>query len=201
MPIASKENIHGYTKGSATADDETIAGIYQGLNTTQLSRLFNLAPTTVIRRLFENGIKPVGRKGRADLFSVREVAPYLTKPVFDIETAIKKMSFHDLPKDLSKEFWAGQKTKQDFEERAGHLWRTEKVIEEVGELMKVVKMSTLLMLDGVERQTELSERQREIIKSLTHGMLDDLVKRIEDKFKPAEESHGQRQEAEDEEAL
>ena len=68
----------------------------------------------------------------------------------------------------------------------------------MGEVFKLVKMSVLLMSDAVERQTELSDRQREIIKSLTHGMLDDLVKRIEEKFKvPTNE----RQEAIDDEEL
>jgi hypothetical protein len=108
------------------------------------------------------------------------------------------MDHKDLPKMLTKEFWAGQRSKQDYEEKAGLLWRTEKVVQEMGELFKLVKMSTLLMSDAVERQAELSDRQREIIKTLTHGMLDDLVKRIEEKFKVPANEH---QEAVEDEEL
>jgi hypothetical protein len=191
----------GVTKGSATADEATVAAIFKGVNLTQLSVIFKQDYRTVVRKLFEAQVKPVMRVGQVDYYSIYDAAPFLVKPAYDIETAIRKMSFKDLPKDLAKEFWAGQKSKQDYEEKAGQLWRTEKVVEEVGELMKIVKMSTLLMLDGVERQSELSERQREIIKSLSHGMLDDLVKRVAEKFKAPEVTHGDLQEVEDPDSL
>lgn len=178
--------VDSYKKGSAGADETTLGAIFDGVNATQLTVLFKLDARTVARKIFESRVSPIAKKGQSDLYAIHEIAPFLCKPAFDVETAIKKMSFRDLPKDLAKEFWAGQRTKQDFEEKAGLLWRTEKVVGEVGELMKLVKMSTLLMLDGVERQTELSERQRDIIKSLSHGMLVDLSKRIEEKFKVPE---------------
>lgn len=195
------KNISGTSRGSDSADEETVAAIFKGVNATQLSVIFKMDYRTVVRKIFEAQVKPCDKIGRTDVYSLYEVAPYLCKPAYDIETAIKKMSFKDLPKDLAKEFWAGQRAKQDFEEKAGHLWRTEKVVEEVGELMKVVKMSALLMLDGVERQTELSERQREIIKSLTHGMLDDLVKRIQEKFKMPENLHAEQEATDSEDSL
>ncbi len=165
------------------SDDETMAAIYRGLNQSQLMALFRLDNRTIKRKLFEADVKPVGKHHGADLYAVFDVAPYLCKPIFDIEATIKRMSHDDLPKSLTKEFWAGLRSKQDYEEKAGLLWRTEKIVEEVGDLMKLVKMSTLLMLDAVERQSELTDRQREIIRSLSHGMLNDLLKRVEAKFK------------------
>lgn len=172
--------------GSAYADEETKAGIYEGLNTTQFQMLFKRDFRTVQRAFYEagvDGIKPVGKRYGADIYAVHDIAPYLVKPKIDVEAYIRKMDPKDLPKILTKEFWAGQRSKQDYEEKAGLLWRTERVVQEMGEVFKLVKMSVLLMSDAVERQTELTDKQREIIKSLTHGMLDDLVKRIEDKFK------------------
>lgn len=169
------------------SDDEVMSALYKGLNQSQLMKLFRLDNRTIKAKIFESGIKPVGRVYHADIYSVHELAPYLVKPVGDIEAYIKKMDHHDLPKMLTKEFWAGLRSKQEYEEKAGLLWRTERVVEEVGELMKLVKMSTLLMLDAVERQTELSDRQREIIRSLSHGMLSDLQQRVESKFKVPED--------------
>ena len=154
------------------SDDEVMSALYKGLNQSQLMKLFRLDNRTIKAKIFESGVKPIGRVYHADIYSVYELAPYLVKPVGDIEAYIKRMDHHDLPKMLTKEFWAGLRSKQEYEEKAGLLWRTERVVEEVGDLMKLVKMSTLLMLDAVERQTELSDRQREIIRSLSHGMID-----------------------------
>lgn len=170
-------------RGSGNADDETKAIIYEGLNLSQICALFGQDHRTVVKKLFEGNVKPVGKRYNAEIYKFGDVAPWLVKPAFDIETYIKKMDHRELPKALTKEFWAGLRSKQDYEEKAGLLWRTEKVVEEVGELMKLVKMSSLLMLDAVERQTELTDRQREIIRQLTHGMLNDLLEKVEKTFK------------------
>lgn len=183
-------------------DEETLAAIYKGVTQDQLMRIFKMDHRTIKKKLFESGVKPVGKSANnADIYAIHEIAPYLVKPVFDVETYIKQMNHNDLPKHLTKEFWAGLRSKQDYEERAGHLWRTEKVVEKVGELMKLVKMSTLLMNDAVERQTELSDRQRAIIKELSHGMLSDLMTRINENFQEPAEEHVELQKTVEDEEL
>lgn len=178
-------------RGSATVDEDTRAMIFQGCNTTQLCTIFRTDPRTLMRKLFENNVKPCGTRRGSDIYHIADVAPYIVKPHQGIEQAILRMSHHDLPTDLTKEFWAGQRSKQDFLEKAGRLWSTEKVVERVSELLKLVKMSALLMNDAVERQTELTEQQRSIIKSLTRGMLEDLMKRVEEQFKPEDQAQVQ----------
>jgi hypothetical protein len=187
--------------GSASVDEESRIAIFEGVNATQLSVIFRADTRTVARKLFEGNVKPIAKRGNTEIYSIFDAAPYLCKPAYDVETAIKKMDYKDLPKSLAKEFWAGQRSKQDFEERAGLLWRTEKVVEEVGELMKLVKMSTLLMNDAVERQSELSDAQRRIIKQLSHGLLEDLSKRIAEKFQVPQVADYEPQEASSEEDL
>jgi hypothetical protein len=171
--------------GRPKQDDESTAVIYQGASQDQLMRLFKLDHRTAKRKLMEarqGGVVPVTRRSGTDLYAIHEVAPYFCKPVFDPAEYMRNMDPRELPKMLSKEYWAGQRSRQEFEEKAGLLWKTEKIVEEVGELMKLVKMSALLMMDAVERQTELSDRQRGLIKSLTHGMLADLMQRVNSKF-------------------
>jgi hypothetical protein len=187
--------------GSARVDDETKAMIFDGLNMTQLSKLFHMDYGMVTQKLFKAGVKPVGRRMGGDIYDFMDVAPHLVKPIFDVETYIKKMDHRELPKQLTKEFWAGLRSKQDYEEKAGLLWRTEKVVEHVGELMKLIKMSTLLMLDAVERQTELTDRQRNIIKGLSEGMLVDLMNRINITFTVPQDTDEQRQEEDADEEL
>lgn len=166
-------------------DNETVLALYRGLNQDQLMGVFRVDNRTAKRKIaeaLEGGVKPSGRVRGSDIYDLRDIAPYFVKPAVDVEAYIRQMDPRELPKMLTKEFWTAQRNKQEYELRAGNLWPTEKVVEEVGELMKLVKMSTLLMLDAVERQTELSDRQRDIIQRLAHGMLDDLVKRIDERF-------------------
>jgi len=48
--------------------------------------------------------------------------------------------------------------------------------------MQVIKMSSRLLVDGVERRTELSDKQREIIVALVEGMLTEMRVKIEETF-------------------
>jgi hypothetical protein len=195
----------GRKSAASFSDEESRSIIYEGATLTQLGAIFKMDHRTVVRKLQDGNVKPhkVAKNIRGqdvELYSIADAAVHLVKPIIDVEKYITTMDHRDLPKMLTKEYWAGQRSRQMYEENAGLLWRTEKVVEEVGELMKLFKMNTLLLNDAVERQTELSERQREIIRSLTNGALKDLVKRIDDKFKVVAPDV-QRQETEDDEEL
>ena len=128
---------------------------------------------------------PSGEKYGRPTYRLRDVAADIVKPNVDDEELarmIKTMHFSDLPMVLRKEFWAGQKSKQQYEVAAGDLWPTAKVIENVGEVYKMVVMAARLTSDAVERQVELSERQRAIIRDQMNGMLRNLEKVIRDRF-------------------
>lgn len=168
-------------KPTISLDEESQAMLYDGLNLSQLTTAFRMDHRVLVEKL--RNVPPSGIRRGVGIYKIDEVAPHLVKPAYDIETYIKRMNHADLPKHLTKEFWAGLRSKQEYELRAGDLWPTAKVIEEVGELFKLVKMSLLLLSDAVERQTELSERQREIIKTMTDGTLEDLHREVLNKFR------------------
>lgn len=166
-------------------DAESKAMLYEGLNMTQLSFILEMDRRDIEKKI-EGKVGPCGTRNGAGVYKLKDILPWVVKPGYDIEGYLRKMHHSELPKMLTKEFWAGQRAKQEFEIRNGDLWPTKKVIEEVGELFKVVKMSVRLSLDSVERQTELSERQRGIIKQQMDGLLLDLHKRITEKFSEPE---------------
>lgn len=153
-------------------DRESRAMLYDGCNLSQLGVLFRMDHRVLVEKL--HGVEPSSRRGNAAIYQVHEVAPYLVKPMYDIETYIKRMHHNELPKLLTKEFWAGQRSKQEYQLREGDLWETAKVIENVSELLKLIKMQARLASDAVERQTELSPRQKAIIRGIFDGMLRDL---------------------------
>lgn len=167
-------------KKGVSLDNESRAMLYEGCNLSQLGTLFRMDHRVLVEKL--HGVEPSGRRGNAVTYQVHEVAPYLVKPMYDIETYIKRMHHNELPKLLTKEFWAGQRSKQEYLLKEGDLWPTAKVVQEVGELFKLIKMQARLAIDGVERQTELTTRQRAIIKGIMDGMLRDLHTAVTEKF-------------------
>ncbi|ECA9746877.1 DUF1441 family protein [Salmonella enterica subsp. enterica serovar Haduna] len=165
---------------SNAPDADTEAMIFQGCNITQLAKLFRMERRDITPKIMD--VPPVGERGGYPIYAVHEVAPYLVKPLYDVETYLRRMNFKDLPKELSKEFWAGQRAKQDFDIKAGNLWETEKVIEHFGEAVKVLRMSMLLIPDTLARQAGLSEPQRQVITSSIDAMLNDLSSALIEKF-------------------
>jgi hypothetical protein len=163
-------------------DAESAAAIYNGLNISQLATLLEMDRRDLTKKIESAGVKPCGMSKGYAIYKLKEVMPLVVKPVYDVEAYLRQMNPADLPKHLSKEFWAGQRSKQEFMLKEGDLWPTAKVVSEVGELFKVVKMSATLACDTVERQVELSEEQRAIITRLMDGMLEDIRSRVIEKF-------------------
>jgi hypothetical protein len=162
-------------------DPETKAMLFDGLNLSQLGVAFRMDHRVLVEKLKD--CSPSGTRNGVSTWTIHEAAPHLVRPIYDVEAAIKRMNHADLPKQLTKEFWNGLKAKQDYELRAGDLWPTAKVVESVGELVKLVRMSALLTTDTLERQVELTEKQRNIVKNLMDSMLNDLYLAVQEKFK------------------
>lgn len=163
-----------------TIDDESKTMLYDGANLSQLGVLFRMDHRVLVEKLRD--CPASGSRNGTEVWRIDAAAPYLVKPLQDVETYIRKMHHNDLPKHLTKEFWAGQKIKQDVEEREGNLWATERVLETIGGLMKVFKTGVRLMADTVDNQSELSELQRRIIKQLGDGMLNEMYESVRKAF-------------------
>lgn len=184
------------SKPGHSLDAESRAMLYEGCNLSQLSILFRMDHRPLVEKL--HGVEPSSKRGNAAIYLVHEVAPYLVKPLYDIEAYIKRMNHNELPKHLTKEFWAGLRSKQEYELRDGDLWPTEKVIEHVGELFKLIKMQSRLAADAVDRQTELTPRQRSIVRGIFDGLMRDLHTAVIENFSHKEQRV---EEAEDDDPL
>lgn len=169
-------------------DEASKSMLFDGLNLSQLSTAFRMDHRVLVEKL--RNCPPTDTRNGVSIWHIHDAAPHLVRPTYDVEAAIKRMNHADLPKQLTKEFWNGLKAKQDYELRAGDLWPTAKVVESVGELYKLVRMSALLATDTLERQVELTEQQRTIVKNLMDSMLNDLYLAVQEKFKDTtNESH------------
>lgn len=163
--------------------DESDLIIYQGATQTQLLKMFAVDHTTIKRALTK--CTPCGMRGTRPVYKISEAAPHIVKPSVtpeELERFLKESDHHALPAVLRKEFWVAQRQRQDFELKAGNLWPTDKVIENCGALFKLVNMQIRLMADAVERQTELTDRQRAIVKSQCAALLKDMQRMIGEMF-------------------
>ncbi len=164
-------------------EDSDRAMLYEGCSIGQLSVIFGQDKREIGNRISLNKIPDSGMRSGYPIYRIADVAPVLVTPKGDIEGAIKKMSPKDLPPQLSKEFWAALTARRDFEENEGDLWRTADVIERMSEVFKTLRMNLLLMTDQVERQTQLTDKQRRIIQDLTDNTLNQLANELIAKFK------------------
>jgi hypothetical protein len=156
--------------------------LYEGANLSELSVLFRMDHRKLVEKL--HNVPHSNLRNGHKVWKIDEVAPHLVKPIYDIERYMQTMAHTDLPKMLTKEYWAGQRSRQLFEKDAGILWPTAEVIEKVGELMQIFKMSARQFMDAVDRQAELTDKQRNILKGLTDGMLIECHHRSVKNFKP-----------------
>lgn len=158
---------------SNQADEDTQAMMFEGLNLTQLAKLFRMDRRDVTPKLRD--IPAAGTRGGYPIYFVHEVAPHLVKPIYDIEAYIMRMNHNDLPKHVSKEFWNGLRARQAYELENGDLWPTDKVLEVMGEVFKQLRMSMLLFGDTIERDTQFTDGQRKKLSAMVDGALNDLA--------------------------
>lgn len=162
-------------------DAESQAMIYEGCNLTQLTKIFRMDRRTIEEKI--RNVPPAGNRGGYPIYLINEVAGHLVKPMYDVDTYIRRMNPKDLPPALSKEFWAGQKARQDFLLKEGELWPTSEVIKAVNLLLKTLRMNWLLTRDAIERDMVLSESQRASMVRHMDGGLMNAAAAVEEEFK------------------
>lgn len=163
---------------SKVMDADTKGILFEGASVSQLGKLFGMDNRTITSKI--TGLEPCGKRAGHPIYAVRDAAPLLVEPVLDlqdIETVIayvRKLDHTKLPKMLTKEFWTAMRAKQAFEEAAGDLWPTDKVIEVYSDLVKAVRMPLVLAQDSVANEVELTDRVQQIITSIIDAILEDL---------------------------
>lgn len=178
--------------GNQQLDEESTAIIYQGISLNQAVTIFAM-DIRDIKAKIHGRVLPCGMRSQNPVYQIRDLAPYLCKPAYNLDEFIQKMSIADLPPILRKEYWAGLRSRQLYEKEAGELWPTQRVIEVVSELFKTLRMSLLMTREAVERESELTPRQRDIVTGIIDQALEDANAKTVSQFsrpKPDAESAG-----------
>lgn len=152
-------------RGRLDAASESI--LFEGANMSELSILFKCDHRVLKEKM--HGIAPVGKRGQALIYDISEVASRMGKLTEEqVDKAMRRLNHADLPKQLTKEYWAGKRSKQAYEREEGDLWPTARVVSEVGEMVKSLKMELDLLTDGIERNSEMTDRQRHRLRRHFH---------------------------------
>lgn len=161
--------------------------VYAGVTVGWLSKVFGMDPSDVKKRLAD--CPPLHRRKAGYVYSLPIAARYLVKPVFDVQKYLSTMKASELPNGLQKDYWDAALKRQKWEENAGHLWRTEAVLEVLGEAFKNIKFSMQLWADNLDRVTGLTEEQRKLLVGMVDGLQDELyenmVRRAQEKSTPS----------------
>lgn len=175
-------------RNTSGVDESTTAMIFDGVTKSQMVDVFKMDIRTINRRLAVSDVTPSGTRNGYDIYHIREVAPWLLPPKMDMERYIKNMNPQDLPKMLSKEFWNGLKSRQDYRLRENELWETPEVHACLSELVQVMVMSSRTIEDQVDRLAELSPKQREILRQTIRSLMDSLRETAASHFKERRQS-------------
>lgn len=148
-----------------------------GVTIGWLATVFRINNLTVKKRLANC---PELKKGRGNsvVFDLAQAAAYLVKPKIDIKEFMKSVRPQDLPPYLQSEFWEAQVKRQKWEENAGELWRTEKVVELYAETFKLMKDTMNLWVDGLERENGLTNEQRDFLIQAVDGLQKELHQKL-----------------------
>lgn len=154
-----------------------IEEVFFGVSITWLMHAFRMDRNTVKRRLAQ--CPPLRmERGNTPLYDLAQAAAYLVDPKVDVAEYIKNMRAEDLPPYMQREFWDAKLKRQQFELRAGDLWRTEDVLNVLGEAFKTLKSTLQLWADSMERATGLTDDQRKFLVGQVDALQDQLYQAL-----------------------
>lgn len=165
-------------RGSKLIDDDSKAMIFEGASISQLNAIFGMDNRTISSKMA--GVDPIGMRQGYPIYSIKDAASVLVEPTLDLDQIeqvaayVRKLNPQNMPKMLTKEFWSAMRTKQLYEEDAGDLWRTDRVVEVFGDLVKSVRTPLILAKDAVANEMELDDRAQKIIDQIIDGILEKL---------------------------
>lgn len=177
----------GKKNGSDAPLELNIDAINKGVTHTWLAQAFGMSLRTTKERLRKCPHSGVTKAGY--LYDIREAAPYLVKPVQNIKEYLKSVRPEELPTKLQDKYWSALMRRIKYEERAGMLWRTEKVLFVLGEVFQTIKFSLQLWADNLERATGITTEQREYLRDMVDGLQDEIYSKLKELEKESKTPH------------
>lgn len=153
------------------------AEIMGGVTVFWLAKAFGMEVSTVRKRVAD--CPPLARKTSGYLYSLPVAAQYLVNPKIDVRGYLDSMKPADLPQQLQAAYWEANLKRTKFESMMKQLWVSEDVMEVFAEVFKAIKFNIQLWPDTLERQTNFSDEDRQVLVRLADDLQDEIYKAIE----------------------
>jgi hypothetical protein len=138
-----------------------------------LSILFNMHERKVEYNL--RMIAPDEMRFNRKLYHVHTVAHKLVEVDEDqVMERLLELKPKDMPPQLTRAYWSAKRMQQEYELRDGILWETVVVQQKVTQMFLLIRQHIRMVVDMIERRTELTELQRTILTNSMDGLLKDL---------------------------
>lgn len=161
------------SSGARAPTVAVVQTLLQPVSITLLADVLQRDKKTVGKRLA--GLAPMSHhRGNIPLYDFRQALEYLVTPRFNAAEAIKKMGTDDLPIGLQKDVWDARLKQQKWMEQAGDLWRTDDVLEVLGEAFQRLKTTTQLWIDQLSETHALPTEVRKDLTAMVDGLQKDL---------------------------
>jgi len=174
---ARLERLTEMKRQAPDADGKNFDPSKSGVTEAWLSQVFEMDKKTVQAKLRWCPVKRVIRRGRTmqtRYYDLKEAARFLVVPAMSTQDYMRELKRGQLPPALQQSVWDALLKRQTWEERAGQLWRTEKVREVLGSTFQTIKFTVQLWAETVERQKELSIEQRALIVEMADSLLQEV---------------------------
>lgn len=163
--------------GVATGGDANLYGnmeaVLKGVTASWLAQAFRMDIKTVKQRLVR--CRAMGVRGNNQfVYDLRDAAEHLLEPKMSIEEYMRRVDIDDLPRKLQSSYWDAKSKRLRYEENAGDLWRTERVVQAVSGLYKKIRSTAQLWVDQLGREKKMTEDQRVYMER----QVDDLLSRL-----------------------
>lgn len=155
----------------------------QGVTVSFLSQVYGMEPAKVKRLLVNCPVKETRKRGRTQtqhLYDLATASAYLVEPKADIGEILAQIKREDLPPAINTAFWDAALKRQKWEENAGQLWRTETIRSCIGGMFQTIKFTIQLWGDTIERQSGLSEEQRDLLNEMTDKLQGDIFNSLQE---------------------
>lgn len=147
-------------------DASVVQALLRPVSITFLSEVLGQDRKAITRKLAN--LPPVATyRNSIPLYNFRQAISLLVKPKIDAAEVIRKMGVNDLPVGLQKDVWDARLKQQKWMLEAGELWKTDEVLEVLGESFQKIKSTMQLWVDQLADTHALPDAARaDLVKSV-----------------------------------
>jgi hypothetical protein len=157
--------------GEEGADD-----VVNGVTVHWLKPVFRLDVETIRRRLANCPAKGL-KRGNIKVYDLATAAAYLVTPKMDVEALLNQMKPTQLPPNLQPAIWSARLKQQSWEEKAGDLWPTSKIIDVLSEVNRTIRQTIQLWIDDLENEA-LPAKALAVLANRIDGLQEEIYQQL-----------------------